>query len=148
VPIFRLIKAIIIDIAEFLLVNFPVVNSPPSLLVLQNSKMSLHDIRPAKKRRRRKSDPTREGEVGAVNVVTVERVMVQGKKGPEERKRYVPFDVTATATTGTTTTSANNRSSNINVDTNTFDQNQDPGESYSGQDEAAAPGDSRKVCII
>jgi hypothetical protein len=109
--------------------------------------MSLHDIRPPKKRKRAKSDPTREGEVGAVNVLTVERFMVQGKKGPEERKRYVPFDITATATTETATTSANNQSSNTNVQTNTFDQNQDHGEYNSVHDEAAAPGNSRKVCI-
>ncbi len=109
--------------------------------------MSLHDIRPAKKRRRRKSSPTREGEVGAVDVVTVERFMVQGKNGPEERKKIVPFDITPKATTGSATTSANNQSSKINVEINTFDQNQDHGESYSVHDEAAAPGNSRKVCI-
>jgi hypothetical protein len=110
--------------------------------------MSLHDIRPAKKRRRRKSDPTREGEVGTVDVVTVERVMVQGKKGPEERKMYVPFDITATATTTDATTGGYNQSSNnINLETNTSDQNQEHAEFYNEHDEAAAPGNPRTVWI-
>jgi hypothetical protein len=107
--------------------------------------MSLHDIRPAKRRRRRKSDPVREGEVGAVDVVTVERVIVQGKSGPVERKIYVPFDETATATT-----SADINSSDINVGTNTFDHYQDHGDADGVNDDAAAPavpGTSRKVLI-
>lgn len=107
--------------------------------------MSLHDIRPAKKRKRRKSDPTREGEVGAVDVVTVERVMVQGKNGPEERQIYVPFDITATTTSGTATTSSNSRTFEANVETNTYDQ--DHGGSHGVHDDAAAPGNSRKVWI-
>jgi hypothetical protein len=104
--------------------------------------MSLHDICPAKRRRRRKSDPVHEGEVGAVDVVTVKRVIVQGRTGPVERKIYVPFDETATATT-----SADINSPDINVETNSFDQYQDHVESDGVNDEAAAPGTSRKVLI-
>lgn len=110
--------------------------------MLQIVEMSLHEIRPAKRRRRRKSDPVREGEVGAVDVLTVKRVIVQGRTGPEERKIYVPFDETAPATT-----SANINASDINLETNAFDHYQDHGEPDGVIDEAAAPGTSRKVFL-
>jgi len=63
---------------------------------MANTNMSL---RPTKRRRRVKTDPMHEDDVEALDAVTVERVMVDSKKGPVEMKKYVPLPERGTSPT-------------------------------------------------
>jgi hypothetical protein len=56
-------------------------------------------LRPAKRRRRVKTDPMHEDDVEALDAVTVERVIVDSKKGPVETKKYVPLPERETSQT-------------------------------------------------
>lgn len=68
-----------------------------------------------------------DGEVGSVDTLTIERVIVQGKREPAEQKIYVPFNET---------TSSTNATDNI-LDVNI--EYQDHFKSNNINDEAAAP---------
>lgn len=50
-----------------------------------------YDIQPAKRRRTKKNNPLHEDDVDALEAVTVDRVIVQTKKGPVERNIFVPI---------------------------------------------------------
>ena len=61
--------------------------------------MATFDIRPLKRRKTRRNDPLREDDVGALDERTIDRLTLQTRKGPVERKIFVPIPKATKAST-------------------------------------------------
>ena len=94
----------------------------PIIPISSMATTSTHEIHPAKRRKIKRNDPMHETDVKAQDVATVERVTIQTRKGPVEKKILVPIPQATTLSEDQNTTLPN-----MNTDENDLYNNPDYG---------------------
>jgi hypothetical protein len=114
--------------------------------------MASYTLRASKRRRIKDNDPLREDDVMAQDTRTVERIVVQTKKGPVERKKFIQVTEASTSTRHvqpTATVAEEIQMPEIDqVYADDMEHNPDYRESDDIHEAAAAPQETRKVSFF